>query len=126
MGAGFSMIVFIAAWLSLSVVVDAQSWERDAWGNWGYDGPRGQPWKHCPGCGSPWGPYGGYGLDPTDPRFERNREHGMEPEQEGRGYGSDQGPEYDYGPYHPGFEYPPYDFHRRRPPKDSKPRDMEE
>jgi len=40
MGAGFSMIVFIAAWLSLSVVVDAQSRERDAWGNWGYDGTR--------------------------------------------------------------------------------------
>ncbi len=120
----FCIILFVAAWLFSSLLVYAESKDRDAWGNWGYTQPQGRPWKNCPGCGSPWGPYGGRGMDPANPQPGAKNEYRMEPEQEGRGHGSGQGPEYDYGPYHPGYEHPPYDLERRRPTEDPRPGGM--
>lgn len=117
MTSGFHMFVLIAALLSISLVVHAQPRDRDAWGNWGYDEPRDRPWNYCPGCGRPWGPYGGYGVDP---RGGSQREHRMEPEQEGKGSVPGPEPGYDYGPYYPGYEDPPYDRERRRQPGERK------
>jgi hypothetical protein len=86
---------------------------RSEWGNWGYETPRNRVWNYCPDCGRPWGPYGGYGMNPEG---RWGREFDVEPSPRGRGY--DLGPEdsqYGYGPYYPGYEYPPYQRERRGP-----------
>jgi hypothetical protein len=114
MRTGFTMIVLIVAWLSLSLLANAQSRNRGAWGNWGYNEPQNPPENYCPGCGRPWGPYGGYGMNP---RGRYNEPHRMQPEQQDRAYGQGQEHGYDYGPYYPGYQPPPYEREQQKPPE---------
>ena len=112
---------FAVAVLAFSPTALAQRKERGGWGEWGYDAPRDRQWNYCPQCGRPWGPYGGYGMDP---RGRQGREHRMEPMPDERGYVPGREPGYDYGPYHPGYENPPYQWERRRPLDESRARRM--
>jgi hypothetical protein len=62
-----------------------------------------------------------------NPRGRWGSEFRIEPELEGRSYGPGPGrskPGQEYGSYHPGYEYPPYQRERRKPLDESRARRM--